>query len=142
MTQDFPTKSWLPGLYNNLVLLMAVWKESLNSNCYEFHQYQPNEQSPLILNWLTSLTHTHTNTYNNNIMRLEIHLLAWDRHTNVAGIKRLIRSQPSPLDNSISGTTVAIHKNKIAISSHPCSFLSSVFSSYVHVYLKIRSIKD
>ena len=30
-----------------------VWKESLNSDSHEFHQYLQNEQSPLILNELT-----------------------------------------------------------------------------------------
>jgi hypothetical protein len=34
-------------------------------------------------------------------MTLEIQVLAWDRHKNVAGLNRLMGSQPSPLDNWI-----------------------------------------
>jgi hypothetical protein len=30
-------------------------------------------------------------------MTLEIQVLAWDRHNNLAGLKRLMGSQPSPL---------------------------------------------
>jgi hypothetical protein len=35
-------------------------------------------------------------------MALEIQVLAWDRHNNVAGLKRLMGSQPSPSNNWIS----------------------------------------
>ena len=44
-------------LYNALILL---WKESLNSDGHQFHQYQQNKQSPLIL----------TEMYWVNIMKL------------------------------------------------------------------------
>ena len=33
---------------------------------------------------------------------LKIHILAWDKHNNVAGLNQLIRSQPSPHDNWVS----------------------------------------
>jgi hypothetical protein len=33
-------------------------------------------------------------------MTSNIQVLAWDRHTYVAGLNRLIRSQPSPLGNT------------------------------------------
>jgi hypothetical protein len=35
-------------------------------------------------------------------MRLKTQVLAWDRHTNMAGLNRLKGSQPSPPDNWIS----------------------------------------
>jgi hypothetical protein len=34
-------------------------------------------------------------------MMLEIQVLAWDRHKNVAGLNQLIVSQPSPLDKTL-----------------------------------------
>jgi len=33
---------------------------------------------------------------------VKIQVLSWDRHKNVVGLNRLMRSQPSPLDNWIS----------------------------------------
>jgi hypothetical protein len=33
--------------------IMQLWKESLSSDGHQFHQYQQNEQSPLILAELT-----------------------------------------------------------------------------------------
>jgi hypothetical protein len=35
-------------------------------------------------------------------MTLEIQVLAWDRHTNMTELNRLMGFQPSPLDNWIS----------------------------------------
>jgi hypothetical protein len=35
-------------------------------------------------------------------MTLEVQVLAWDRHTDVAVLNWLIGPQPSPLDNWIS----------------------------------------
>jgi hypothetical protein len=35
-------------------------------------------------------------------MRLKTQVLAWDKHTNMAGLNRLKGSQPSPPDNWIS----------------------------------------
>jgi hypothetical protein len=46
-------------------------------------------------------------------MTLEIHVLAWDRHKNVAGLNRLMGSQPSPLDNWISNGNTYISKGKV-----------------------------
>ena len=43
-------------------------------------------------------------------MMLEIQVLAWDGHINVAGLNRLMGSQPSPLDNWISNGNTFINK--------------------------------
>jgi hypothetical protein len=45
-----------------------------------------------------------------NNMMLEIQVLAWDRHKDVAGLNRLMGSQPSPLDNWISNSNIYINK--------------------------------
>ena len=34
-------------------------------------------------------------------MTCEIQVMAWDRYKHVAGLNRIMGSQPSPLDNSI-----------------------------------------
>jgi hypothetical protein len=34
----------------NITLTNLLWKESLNSNCQQFYQYQPNKQLPLTSN--------------------------------------------------------------------------------------------
>jgi hypothetical protein len=53
----FNNKIWWKWLYyfyfyfNNCFSLL--WKESLNSDGHQFHQYQLNEQSPLVLTELT-----------------------------------------------------------------------------------------
>ena len=39
---------------------------------------------------------------NTNRPHVKIHVLSWDRHKNVVELNRLMRSQPSPLDNWIS----------------------------------------
>jgi len=51
-------------------------------------QYQQNEQAPLIISELTE----HKNRPRH--MTLEIQVLASDRHKNVAGLNRLMGSQP------------------------------------------------
>jgi len=43
-------------------------------------------------------------------MTLEIQVLVWDGHKNVAGLNRLLGSQPSPLDNWISNGKTYINK--------------------------------
>ena len=44
-------------------------------------------------------------------MTLEIQVLAWDRHKNVAGLNRLKGSQPSsPVDNWITNNTYIVYK--------------------------------
>ena len=54
-----------------------LWKESLNSNGQQFHQYQQNKQSPFTLvNW-TQKTPWH--------MTLEIQVLAWGVYKNMGG---------------------------------------------------------
>ena len=40
-------------------LLRHTWKENLNSDGHQFHQYQQNEQSPLILTELTEHKRPH-----------------------------------------------------------------------------------
>ena len=41
---------------------------------------------------------------------IEIQVLAWDRHKNMAGLNQLIGSQPSSLDNRISNGNMNIKK--------------------------------
>ena len=60
---------------------LTLWKESLNSTGQQFHQYQRNEQS--------SLTEHNKRPQH---MALEIQVLAWDRHTLVAGLTGYIES--------------------------------------------------
>ena len=55
--------------------LFLIVKRKLNSDGNHFHQYQQNNQLPLIFTELTE----HKKT-----MILEIHVLAWDRHIKVA----------------------------------------------------------
>ena len=62
-----------------------LWKESLKIDDHQFHQYQQNKQSPLILARRTWNIPRH--------MTLEIQVLAWDRHTNVSGLDRLMGSR-------------------------------------------------
>jgi hypothetical protein len=46
-------------------------------------------------------------------MKLEIQILTWDSHRNVAELNMLMRSQPSPLDNWIyNGNTEINNDNK------------------------------
>ena len=42
-------------------MITSLWKESLNSDDNQFHQYQQNEQSPLILTEVAE--HKKTTTY-------------------------------------------------------------------------------
>jgi hypothetical protein len=44
-------------------------------------------------------------------MTLEIQVLGCERHTNVAGLKQLMASQPSPLENWISNVNIYIYTN-------------------------------
>ena len=43
-----------------MYFVWGLWKENLNSDDYQFHQYQQNEQSPLVLIELTQLKKTTT----------------------------------------------------------------------------------
>ena len=70
---------------------LKLWKKSLNSDGHQFHQFQQNDQSPLIFN-LFSTKRTWPTT-------LETQVLVWYRHKEVAGLNQLMGSQPSPLDN-------------------------------------------
>jgi len=49
-----------------------LWKESLNIDGQQFHQYQQSEKSPLTLSHVS----------------LEINVLALDKHKHVAGLNR------------------------------------------------------
>ena len=69
---------------------MILPKESLNSDGHQFHQYQQKEQLPLIGTKLT------TQIYPRHMM-LEIQILAWDKHTHMVVLNRLMASQPSPM---------------------------------------------
>ena len=69
---------------------------------HQFHQYQPNEQLPLIL---TELTKGKKRPLK---MSLVIQVLSWDRDKHVAGLNRLMGLQPSRLDNWISNSNTYI----------------------------------
>jgi hypothetical protein len=77
-------------------------KESLNNDGHQFHQYQQNEQSPLILTELTE----HKKPQH---MTLEIEVLAWYRYRSVVGLNWLMESQPSYLEIG-SPTAIYIYK--------------------------------
>ena len=87
------TRCFLNEKYNN-----SLWKESLNSNGEQFHQYQQNKQS--------SFTWTHWTQKRPQHMMLEIQVLAWDSHTHVAGLNQLMGSQIFPFDNWVSMLTI------------------------------------
>jgi hypothetical protein len=74
-----------------------LWKESLNSDGQQFHQYQQNEQLSL-----TFIQWTQKNPWH---MTLEIQILDWDRHKTVAGLNWLSGYKSSPLDNWFSNDT-------------------------------------
>ena len=67
------------------------FKVSLNSDGQHFHEYQKIEQSPFAIIEHNRETPRH--------MTKEIHILAWDGHKHVAGLNRLMESQPSSLEN-------------------------------------------
>jgi hypothetical protein len=46
-------------------------------------------------------------------MTLGIEVLAWDRYKNMAGLNRLMVSQPSPLDTGISNSNIYINNTYI-----------------------------
>jgi hypothetical protein len=52
-----PPLTWNPGSAPDICL--AVWQESLKSDGHQFHQYQENVQSPLILTELTEAQKHH-----------------------------------------------------------------------------------
>ena len=82
-------------------MVTLLWKESLNSDSHQLHQYQQNEQSPLVWNhWMQKKkTSRH--------MMLEIQFfLAWHKHkTNVAELN-LLMGYPSLL---LTESTMAIN---------------------------------
>jgi hypothetical protein len=42
------TRTWISN-----VVVFFIWKENLNSDGQQFHQYQQNEQPPLVLKYWT-----------------------------------------------------------------------------------------
>ena len=61
-------------MVEDLTPVKSLWKENLNSDGHQFHQFQQNDQSPFILIENKKLHN----------MTLEIPVLAWDRNRNVA----------------------------------------------------------
>jgi len=99
-------------------LFADIMKKIWNIDGQHFHQYQQNEQSHHLTHW-TQKRPRH--------MTLKIKVLAWDRHTNVAELNRLIGSQQTPLDNMIlNGHTYkqAIKNLQIFASTHLGNILS------------------
>jgi len=76
-------------------MLTSLWKESLNSDGHTFHQYQQNEQSPVILTELIEHKKITTCDVENPGPNLE-------SEQTFGGIKPVNGSQPSPLYNRIS----------------------------------------
>jgi hypothetical protein len=68
------------------VFLEFLWKESLNSDSHQFHQYQQNKTNNYLSSKLNSL-----NTKDHDMWHemLKIQILALDRHKNVAGVNRV-----------------------------------------------------
>ena len=84
-------KSWF-----SYIICITLWKESLTIASI---QYQQIKQVPLT-------EHKNRPQY----VTLEILVLAWDRHKNVAELNRLIWSQLSPLDNWTSSGNTYLNK--------------------------------
>jgi len=61
-----------------------LWKESLNNDGHQFHQYQQNNE-------LTEYKKIPQH------MTLEIQVLAWDRHKNVTGLNYLMGPQQTSI---------------------------------------------
>ena len=68
-----------------ITLINMIMKESLNSDGHQFHQYQQNKQSPLIITELTENKTDHS-------MTLEIEVLVPTQ--KCGGVKPLMESQP------------------------------------------------
>jgi hypothetical protein len=62
--------------FRAFIWLKSSWKESDDQ---QFHQYQQNKQAPLASNHYIQKRPWH--------MALEIQILVWDRHKNMAGLK-------------------------------------------------------
>ena len=54
--------------------------------------------------------------------------LAWDRHKNITGLNRLMRSQSSLLDNWISNSNTYIHKTTIKTSTDPLPLKKTTYN--------------
>ena len=63
----YPDNSDGIDVYCNMDIDILLWSESLYSDGHQFHKYQQNEQSPLLL----------------STEYMDIQVLVWDRHTHV-----------------------------------------------------------
>ena len=70
--------------------------KNISSNSHQFHKYYTKRTVTSHLNW------NHWTQKREPHMTLEIQVLAWDRHTHVVGLNRLLRSEHSLLANGIS----------------------------------------
>ena len=86
------------------ILLDKIMKKGLNGGSHQFHEYQQNEHSPLILTELTK--HKERSWHMTSI----IQILTWGRHKHVAVLNRLMGYQCSHLDNLISNSNTYINK--------------------------------
>ena len=77
----------------HILSLSELWKESLNSDGHRFHQYQKNEQSPLILA---------EHKKDHDIYDIEHSGPGLGQAQKCGGLNLLMGSQSSPLDNWIS----------------------------------------
>ena len=62
------------------------------------------------LNKTTLINWTHSPQDSPRHMTLEIQVLVWDSHKHLAGLKQLMGSQPSSLDNWIANGNTYINK--------------------------------
>jgi cytochrome oxidase Cu insertion factor (SCO1/SenC/PrrC family) len=74
----------------------VLWGEAANTNFIGCRQYHQNEQSTL-----SYFIEQKEKKDQDNYMMLEIQVLAWDRNKYVAGLYRVMESQPFSLDNWI-----------------------------------------
>ena len=81
------------------VVVLLFWTESLNSVYQQFHQYNLKRTN-------TSHLHSLNTKKRSRYVTLEIQVLAWNRHTDMAGFNRLIYLN---LPFLIIGSLMAIH---------------------------------
>ena len=75
---------WYRNIFVDIFFAFRIklWKKSLSSDGQQFHQYQQNEQS--------HATSNHWKWKRPRRMKLEIEIVAWNRHTNVEVLNRLM----------------------------------------------------
>jgi hypothetical protein len=104
------------------VNLYVLWKETLTSDGQQFHQYQQNEQSPLISNcWAQKRP---------EYMLLEIYVLL-GQVQKYGGVKPINGiPTPSPLDNWISNNNTDIICKYLKYDKHHLALLSIRVNSF------------